>query len=780
MTLIDEINSDKVSETLNKVLKTIHSKGPVSLEDLETLSLIKYFQPEFFKQEEKKLLYLLGLFYKVEAPDDLFSYSYNIFSDIIQNTSGKILTPIQACIKKQILTNNYYSFSAPTSTGKSFIFKDLLLSQNNDVVIVVPSRALIAEYVFTVREIVKDFREILVLQFIDDINKKKTKRKIFIVTPERASEIFKQPELYKFSLFLFDEAQISEEEIRGINFDALVRRIDKIFPDAKKVFAHPFISNPEAQLIKHKFYTNSNSSSFEQNTVGKMYVNFDSKKGKFFFFSPFKEKPNAQKNKYIIDFDLVEQVLLEGKRILIYTSKKSIYERKIEIDFKKYISLCPIIENPDAQKVISKIEEIIGAKGKNSELIYLMKRGVVVHHGSIPLNVRYLIEKFTNDGHAKICFATSTLAQGVNMPFDLVWIDNLNFNETKEKPNLGLKNLIGRAGRLTEKMNEFDYGYVVVKSINTFSNKLSTQVELSKISKLDNSINEIPDDLKEFVESIKDDTFNDEYNLPEKQLLRIREIHTTEIITKFLNLLFNGNQIISGSEYRSLSSGKRKKFKIYLHKIYENSLGRELESGEKSVLSAALTILLWQIQGKTFKQLLGLRYSYLTNQIEQAKLDKLLINGEISKELYSETIENMEVEYSAIPEQLPNKSLKKIKPSRYAGKKVKDFEYDLLVYDTYDFLDKVISFSLSNIFIAAFKEYYFKFKDLRALKLVNYFRYGTDDDTEIWLLRYGFTMEEIEKIKPFVDQIDDYEIIFNQSLFHEQNLNTKEMVNRYL
>jgi hypothetical protein len=88
-----------------------------------------------------------------------------------------------------------------------------------------------------VRNIVKNQKDILVLQFIEDVNKNKTSRRIFIVTPERASEIFKLKKPLLSNMFLFDEAQISEEGVRGMTFDAFVRRSDQVFPNAKK-FLH--------------------------------------------------------------------------------------------------------------------------------------------------------------------------------------------------------------------------------------------------------------------------------------------------------------------------------------------------------------------------------------------------------------------------------------------------------------------------------------------------------------------------------------------------------------
>ena len=42
-----------------------------------------------------------------------------------------------------------------------------------------------------------------------------------------------------------------------MKFDAFVRRSERTFPEAKKVFTHPFVENPEAQLRKHQFEENS-------------------------------------------------------------------------------------------------------------------------------------------------------------------------------------------------------------------------------------------------------------------------------------------------------------------------------------------------------------------------------------------------------------------------------------------------------------------------------------------------------------------------------------------
>ena len=138
-------------------------------------------------------------------------------------------------------------------------------------------------------------------------------------------------------------------------------------------------------------------------------------------------------------------------------------------------------------------------------MIEMMAKGIVVHHGSMPLYARLLVERFVNKGFAKICFATSTLAQGINMPFDIVWINNFRFNGTESKKNLDLKNLIGRAGRSTPDYFSFDYGYVIIESanINRFSDRMMQPTLLSEKSLLDSNLEDLPDDLRDIPEAIK-------------------------------------------------------------------------------------------------------------------------------------------------------------------------------------------------------------------------------------------------------------------------------------
>ncbi|MEZ8500900.1 DEAD/DEAH box helicase [Vibrio splendidus] len=769
----DLIRGESIEEILKHALYEIHTNGPISALTFEKLAYIKKFHSEQFKKYENKLISATGLFYKTEEPKSVLEEFYSIYSKSIYDEVGHIFTATQASAFREIKNNRYFSFSAPTSSGKSYLFRELIRSTENDILIIVPSRALIAEYYNEVVSLVD--KETLVLQFIENINTSKSNRRIFIVTPERASEILKYSNTFKIDLVLMDEAQISEEDIRGMTFDALVRRLDRAFPNAKKVFAHPFVNNPEAQLNKHGFSQLSLAKNYNLYTAGKIFITIGPDK-KFQFFSP-----NTKSEKVKVDEDLVGQTVEKGGSLLVYISKNKIYEGRHLIDFQKYIDLCPILTDPAANVLIDKLKSFIGASTaprneKYSLLIDLMSRGIVIHHGSMPLKARLMAEDFIRKGHARICFATSTLVQGINMPFDVVWIDNFN-NMTP----ITLKNLIGRSGRTTQTKGLFDFGYTVVKQSNveTFSKRFKEAVTLNERSKLDLEIDDIDVDLRDLAESIKNDTFDGELHLPSAQIERIKKSDLDKEIKYILNKLMNVDKPITGGEYYSLSDSVRKKVKSNFKKLYSIHLRRtSLNKAEASVLSAAIPIMLWHIQGRSFAEIVSLRYSFLSQKDKQRQIFSRIKKQEISAEQGSAEIKRLKVRYSPIAASIPNT---KLKGASLFGEyqSVKDIDYDIVIYDTYDYLDKVVSLSMNDPISAALEIHFEKTKDLRAIYLQNYLRYGTNDDTEIWLIRYGFSFEDISWLKAHIENIDSSSIVFKDSienLSKEQN----ELIKRYI
>ncbi|WP_409306833.1 DEAD/DEAH box helicase [Pseudomonas putida] len=753
--LADLINGVNIENILKDALYEIHRDGPSNPLIFEKISYIKIFHKDIFEDYEGRFLSAMGLFYKTEEPRSIFEEVYEVFADSISDSLGKRFTPMQASAYNGIMDNRYFSFSAPTSAGKSFLFRELIEKTSNDIIIVVPSRALIAEYYEEVMGLVD--KNVLVLQFIEDVNKEKTNRRVFIVTPERGAELFKHKNSFNIGLFLLDEAQISEEPVRGMTFDSFVRRADRYFPAAKKVFAHPFIENPEAQLSKHDFSEKSSFRNYNLFSVGKVFAVVEN--GKFSFFSPNINCKNVE-----IAEDLPSFVLKNEGTLLIYISKAKIYSGEYLNEFNHYIELCAELETENAISIIEELRAFIGASSGNSEkhstLIDMMKKGIVIHHGSIPLRARLLIERFIKQGFARICFSTSTLSQGINMPFDVVWIDNF-----KDMKPLVLKNLIGRAGRTTSEKGVLDYGYTIInkRNLKTFKSRFTEIVTIESESLLDLPIEEVDEDLKDMVEAVKHESYDDELHLTDSQVERLKQADIDSDIQLILDSLYIDGVLITAEEYYELGS-KRDDVKKSLRNIYTQHLRRkDLTRAEVSILSAAIPILLWHVQGKSFSEIVSLRFAFLSDLKSRRKLTRQLKAKEITNEEYESGLEKLKIRYSPIPSSLPDRFL------RAAGLFPKDTpvkytDYDLVVYDTYDYLDKVVGLSLADPLCAAFTLYYSSTHDERAASLSNYIKFGTNDQIDIWLLKYGFSFEDIEWLRGYVQQVDEHKITFNDQI----------------
>jgi hypothetical protein len=411
-----------------------------------------------------------------------------------------------------------------------------------------------------------------------------------------------------------------------------------------------------------------------------------------------------------------------------------------------------------------------------------MKQGIVIHHGSIPLKARFIIEKFVNMGFAKLCFSTSTLIQGINMPFDLVWVHNNRFSGNPNKAALDLKNLIGRAGRMSKAKDKFDYGYVVIEagSLGSFKKRFNEKSYISTISLLDSNNEEYSADYQDEVDAIVNDTFNDNLNLTQVQVDRLVDSNNEGWIEFILDYLMPNGKPITAAAYYKIDDAIRKQIKNAFQQIYVSQLMRhDLTTAEKSILSTAIPILLWKIQGKSFAEIVSLRYSFISRRDERRALRKQLRDGVISEEDFKRELLGLTARYSCQAQQLPNMKARSV--TLFKNESVLNLEYDLVIYDTYDYLDKVISLSLKDPLCAAFKLYFEETGDVRANAFSNYIAYGTDDEMEIWLQKYGFEFEDIEWLKPCIDSISEEEIVFNNLISTEIEDEEKyEVVKRYL
>ena len=142
--------------------------------------------------------------------------------------------------------------------------------------------------------------------------------------------------------------------------------------------------------------------------------------------------------------------------------------------------------------------------------------------------------------------------------------------------------------------------------------------------------------------------------------------------------------------------------------------------------------MIWKVYGRTFSSICQFRYAYVSQVNERRKLN--------SKGRTQEA-DALCAKYVSGYHDLPDKQLNSY-PLIPPSEKAKNVDYDLIVYDTYDFLDKLIGFKLSDIFYAIFHQYYKNNGDERALKfLVVHVHVFQDDGRNVviaaWIVAAG-------------------------------------------
>lgn len=275
------------------------------------------------------------------------------------------------------------------------------------------------------------------------------------------------------------------------------------------------------------------------------------------------------------------------------------------------------------------------------------------------------------------------------------------------------------------------------------------------------------DDYNAFKDAILNGTFSDDYNLTNSELQKLESNEVHAIIKMLLDLVFPDNTLISINE---INNDLNCKLDLYgqFRILYETYLGRDLVDAERDVLSTAIKIMLWRVYGKTFKNICWYRYSYASKTKEREQ-----------RELQGKDTDRIFANYLVGFHDIPNKELRRYPLFDAQTTLARDVDYDSIVYDTYDYLDKLIGFKLSDVYYAALEKYYSSIQDERALKLAKYIKYGTDKERYIWMLRYGMSFEDIDILDRHIEKIDEEQIVFKPSINNIPE-EDRAVVNRFM
>jgi len=380
------------------------------------------------------------------------------------------------------LNDPYFSYSGPTSMGKSYIMRMFIKKQIMDgtkmnFAIIVPTKALINE-VYT--KIIDDLKITDSKGYLSEQNytiitsagalqlMKEKQNFIFVLTPERLLYLLIGYPNIKIDYLFIDEAhKISTKDSRSVFY---YKVIDMLYKKQKPhfIFASPNIPNPEVYLglipnieAKEKWKL---STSFSP--VSQIKILVDLVCGEIKTFNSYTEQLENVTcfSKGAVLGQVISLINRSGnggnaQSIVYFNSKEKTVEYALE-----YANMQP--EQYDSA-LIALANEI---KSQIHEDYYLSKtitKGVAYHIGYLPAGIRQRIEELYRGHKIRTLFCTSTLLEGVNLPADNLFITTYGKGKGKSKMKaVDFKNLIGRVGRIEYNL----YGNVFLIRIESTTN----------------------------------------------------------------------------------------------------------------------------------------------------------------------------------------------------------------------------------------------------------------------------------------------------------------------
>lgn len=376
----------------------------------------------------------------------------------VPNTEGVYFTDIQYELYSGLSESSEFSFSGPTSMGKSFIIKAFIRKiihnrSSENLAIIVPTRALISQFTLEIKrelgeQLENNKYKVVTNSNISELIIESNTNLILVLTPERLISYLSQEENPAIGSLFIDEAhKIAQDDTRSITTYVAIEKVLKRYPTTKLYFSSPNVSNPE--ILMRLFRKNErNCFKTEETTVAQNIFFSDLTDGVFSYLNGDEFKiisvaiPETAKtiNGFLCTYGKESNlVYCNGvSRTIAYATE---FVKALQIDNKQ----C-------ANKNLKKASKIIGEYiHPDYYLADIIKKGVAYHFGNMPQLIRNLIETLYKNGDIQYIFCTSTLLEGVNMPTQNLFIlDNRKHRSSLKA--IDFWNLAGRAGRMSQEL----------------------------------------------------------------------------------------------------------------------------------------------------------------------------------------------------------------------------------------------------------------------------------------------------------------------------------------
>jgi len=532
-----KFNEKELSDLLRFADILSNSKNPVSRNrayQIITLLNQKHKTNPYYKTFSHSVLAKLGNFPAIEYlnnEDENISelpFERDIekkvkeFIQAVPDTEDLIFTDSQFELYTKISNSKHFSFSGPTSMGKSFIIKSFIRKvvgnkPPENIVIMVPTRALINQFSIDLNKELKVILEhynykVVTNSNVAEMPSESQQRYIFVLTPERLLSYLSQKDNPSFAYLFVDEAHklAAEKDTRAVTAYSAISKSLKQNKNLNLYFSSPNVSNPEVFLKLFKKDETLNYKTKETPVSQNLFFVDLTQNKVIHYIEP---EQYQFESEIIQNADSIYEVLSAlGKNTnnIVYCSSKFEAVDKAE----KMFSFFNRQEATKSNNVKKVIRQIKGYIHKDYYLADFLNKGIAYHFGNLPQIIRNKVEALFKEREIGYIFCTSTLLEGVNMPAKNVFILN-NKNGRNNFQPIDFWNLAGRAGRLRYELS----GNIIClkenekawkKPENLLENKaeilLNPTIENyidKKLKKIEELLNENPD-VKNETETIKE------------------------------------------------------------------------------------------------------------------------------------------------------------------------------------------------------------------------------------------------------------------------------------
>ena len=368
--------------------------------------------------------------------------------------SDKIFTDSQYYVLEELLNKNHFSFSGPTSFGKSFILtsfiKNLIMDQKRglNIVFLVPTRALVSQTLKKFKDVINGMDGYFLSSSPDipALLKGKNAHYIFVFTPERLLHYFSINDNPTIEYVFVDEAQkILSDDTRSVIYYHAISLAER--KSCKLFFSSPNINNVDI-FLKLFNKTVSETRAIIEAPVCQSRVLVDMVDRHISLFSDLSFVDTID---YCLPNNLYGLIQLISENVDSSNPKSLIYCNTIEDTIECAKQMADYLKPKNSQKLNAASDEIASFIHKDYYLVDLLKKGVGFHFGKLPQKVRDIVESLYESGDINYLFCTSTLLEGVNLPAQNIFILN-NQIGNKNFQSIDFWNLAGRAGRLAREL----------------------------------------------------------------------------------------------------------------------------------------------------------------------------------------------------------------------------------------------------------------------------------------------------------------------------------------